>query len=266
MTTGTEASSDTPLFTVQNAQGFDAGQAEYTFVISTAGRGRNVATSTVAAGSRTTPFTPAGPLPRATSLVWEAIGRSGAGATSASLRTPFRSRAVDCVAGGSPYGKAVVGFFLTACSLARNRFNDPREVLGPPNSNAPAPDYNGFMSLGEGGHVVVDMEACAADRPGPDVRVWQRTSREPVTLHAAGRPDGPFVLLQARVDCGPPTGPIPAGAGHRSGYCDFDLADTEMQEARYFKIEDGELYPCAQAGTDTEGADIDAIEILNRKQ
>ena len=65
--------------------------------------------------------------------------------------------------------------------------------------------------------------------------------------------------------CGPPTTPLPTGVGHRSGFCDFDLADAEMQDARYFKIEDGEIHPCAEAGTDTEGADIDAIEILHRR-
>jgi hypothetical protein len=31
------------------------------------------------------------------------------------------------------------------------------------------------------------------------------------------------------------------------------------------KVEDGEIYPCLAGGTVTEGADIDAIEILNKK-
>jgi hypothetical protein len=43
------------------------------------------------------------------------------------------------------------------------------------------------------------------------------------------------------------------------------LRSGGLAEARYFKIEDGELYPCLAGGTLTEGADIDAIEILNLK-
>ena len=47
-------------------------------------------------------------------------------------------------------------------------------------------------------------------------------------------------------------------------YCDFDLADGEVQEARYFKIEDGELYPCAPARTPTAKAPTSTpCEILN---
>ena len=45
---------------------------------------------------------------------------------------------------------------------------------------------------------------------------------------------------------------------------DFDLGAAEIQEARYFRIQDGELFPCP-GDTVTEGADIDAIEILHLK-
>jgi hypothetical protein len=31
------------------------------------------------------------------------------------------------------------------------------------------------------------------------------------------------------------------------------------------RIEDGEHYPCEAGETDSEGADIDAVEMLNRK-
>ena len=37
-----------------------------------------------------------------------------------------------------------------------------------------------------------------------------------------------------------------------------------LEEARYFRVEDGELFPCP-GGTNSEGADIDAVEILNAK-
>jgi hypothetical protein len=53
--------------------------------------------------------------------------------------------------------------------------------------------------------------------------------------------------------------------GLLSNHCDFDLRTGGLAEARYFKIEDGEIYPCLAGGTLTEGADIDAIEILNLK-
>jgi hypothetical protein len=50
-----------------------------------------------------------------------------------------------------------------------------------------------------------------------------------------------------------------------SNHCDFDLHGAGLAEARYFKIEDGEIYPCLERGTVTEGGDIDAIQILNQK-
>ena len=85
-------------------------------------------------------------------------------------------------------------------------------------------------------------------------------SMEPVTLYAAGSPNGPFQLLAYRVPCGTR---VPGGGGQRR-YCDFDLGAAEVQEARYFKVEDGELFPCP-GGTTSEGADIDAVEILHLK-
>jgi hypothetical protein len=257
---GADASSDTPTFTVQNASGFDAGQAQYTFRVVTGGKGRVVVESTVPAGNGTTSFTPTGPLPRASQLAWTVTARTPSGTTAVSAPVVFRTRAVECAPSGDRFAKSVVDWFLDACSLARNRFKNPNEVLGPPNSTGNSPNFTGFMSLGEKGHVTVDMEICATDGNGADLRVWQRASDEPVTLYASGRPDGPFVLIGDRVRCG---NLVP---GFRSGYCDFDLGEAEMSEARYFKIEDGEIYPCTQAGTDTEGADVDAIEILNRKR
>ena len=102
------------------------------------------------------------------------------------------------------------------------------------------------------------MEACASDGPGPDVRVYQSVSAEPVTLFASNSPDGPFLLLESRKVCADSSRPA-----YFSNHCDFDLAAAGLERARYFRIQDGELYPCP-GSTDTEGADIDAIEILNR--
>jgi hypothetical protein len=105
------------------------------------------------------------------------------------------------------------------------------------------------------------MEACAADLPGPDVRVYQFVSSEPVTLYAAGAPGGPFQLLEYRLRCGLRV----AGGTGQQRYCDFDLAAAEILEARYFKVEDGELFDICPGGTPSEGADIDAVEILHLK-
>ncbi|HEX9202927.1 MAG TPA: hypothetical protein VF964_03110, partial [Vicinamibacteria bacterium] len=86
----------------------------------------------------------------------------------------------------------------------------------------------------------------------------QTVSQEPVTLYASGTADGPFVLVESRKVCGTR---VP---GVFSRACTFDLGKAGLEEARYLRVEDGELFPCP-GGTDTEGADIDAVEILNAK-
>jgi hypothetical protein len=253
-----QATSDTPTFTARNAQNYDQGQATYTFRLTTISGNREIATATVPAGLGRTSVIFAGALPRGMTLAWSVLAQ-GTSATVASATTTFRTVAVACQSSPSPYAKSVVDWFLTACSLEHNHYNDPLQVLGPPDAGGTGPDnYFGFMSLGEGGYVTVDMQSCAVDLPGPDVRVYQTVSQEPVTLFAAGSPTGPFEQIGDRVRCGTR---LP---GVFSRYCDFDLGAAEVQEARYFKIQDGELFPCP-GGTVTEGADIDAIEILHLK-
>jgi hypothetical protein len=172
-----------------------------------------------------------------------------------------RASAAASVAKGS-YAKAVVDWWLPECTLMHNAYNDPIQVLGPPDTvKLGKDDYRGMMSLGQGGYVTVDMVDSAIDGPGPDIRVYQITGDEPVTLYAATSPQGPYTLVALRVPCGERT----AGFPNFERHCDFDLRDAGMAEARYFKIEDGEIYPCLSGGTVTEGADIDAIEILNKK-
>ena len=156
---------------------------------------------------------------------------------------------------------SVVDWWLPRCSLEHNGYSDPTQVLGPPNAVflGVKDQYTGFMSLGQGGYVVVDMGVPAVDGPGPDVRIYQTTSNEPVTLYAATSPQGPFTLVALQVPCGTRT-----GGGVLSNHCDFDLHDAGLASARYLKIEDGEIYPCLKGGTITEGADIDAVELLNQ--
>ena len=163
--------------------------------------------------------------------------------------------------GETVYAASVVDWWLPGCSLQRNGYNDPQKVLGPPDAvNLGGKDnYSGMMSLGQSGYVTVDMGASAIDGPGADIRVFQTTAREPVTVYASASSQGPFTLIGLRFDCGT------RSQGLFSNHCDFDLHDGGLAEARYFKIEDGEIYPCLAGGTITEGADIDAVQILNLK-
>lgn len=159
------------------------------------------------------------------------------------------------------YARSVMDWWLPECSLRGGRYNDPVEVLGSPDAaNTGGKDlYRGLMSLGQGGWVVVDMGDPAVDGQGADIRVYQATSNEPVTLYASASAQGPFALVGLRVTCGTRT------PGIFSNHCDFDLRGAGLAEARYLRVEDGEIYPCLAAGTVSEGADIDAIELLNRK-
>ena len=220
------------------------------------------------------------PLMAVTALITDAPHPSGARALMAFLRSdrarrlltpcldppPTEADVKASVAGsvsGRAFAQSVVDWWLPECTLTHNAYNDPAKVLGPPDAVflGIKDKYTGLMSLGQGGYVTVDMGDTAVDGPGADVRVYQVTGMEPVTLYAATSAQGPFNLVALREDCGTR---VP-GAAPWERYCDFNLRDAGMAEARYFKIEDGEIYPCLAGGTITEGADIDAIEILNKK-
>jgi hypothetical protein len=158
----------------------------------------------------------------------------------------------------APYAVSVVDYWLPDCSLRRNRHNDPNEVVGAPDTvNLGGGMYRGMMSLGQGGWVTVDMGAMVVDGPGDDVRVYQATSNEEVTVYASSSPQGPFTLLGLRERCGN------RSTGVFSMHCTFDLASGGLSEARYLRVEDGEIYPCLSGDTVSEGADIDAIQALN---
>jgi len=181
------------------------------------------------------------------------------------LLTPCVSKSVDGTAAASSetgfFAQSVVDWWLPQCTIERNGYSEPRQVLGSPDaaSLGVRDQYTGFMSLGQGGYVTVDMGAPAIDGPGADVRVFQSVAGEWVTLYASTTAQGPFTLVGLRTPCGV------RSPGVFSNHCDFDLHDGGLTEARYFKIEDGEVYPCLKGGTITEGSDIDSIEILNPK-
>jgi hypothetical protein len=162
---------------------------------------------------------------------------------------------VACTGTPSAYARTVVESWLPACSLAQNIYNDPQAALGPPDAAGSGPvSYSGFISLGFGGHVTLDFGGCFSDRPGNDIRVYQAVSSEPVTVYVSTGPDGPWTLVEALEECGSPFHGI-------QNYCEFDLAKAGVTQARYVRVEDGELFPCP-GGTKTEGADLDAVQAL----
>lgn len=170
-----------------------------------------------------------------------------------------RPTAVGATGVAAPYATAVADWWVPACSLARNGYNNPAELVGPPDAlNLGGRDnYRGLMSLGQGGWVTLDMGATVVNGPGADIRIYQATSNEEVTVYASASASGPFTLLGLREPCGR------RGLGTFSNFCEFDLAAGPLAEARFLKIEDGEIYPCLSGDTLTEGADIDAVQALN---
>jgi hypothetical protein len=162
---------------------------------------------------------------------------------------------VACTGTPSAYARAVVDWWIPRCSLAQDIYNDPQQALGPPDSTGFGPaSYSGFISLGFGGRVTLDFGGCITDHPGNDLRVFQSVSSEPVSVYVSLSPDGPYTLVEARQACGNRYSGI-------QGYCDFDLASAGLTQARYVRVEDGELFPCP-GGTVTEGADLDAVQVL----
>ena len=154
----------------------------------------------------------------------------------------------------SAYARAVTDWWIPACSLAANVYNDPSTALGEPDAARGPTRYTGFVSLGFGGRVTVDLGGCISDLPGNDLRVFQAVSTEPLSVYVSPSPNGPFTLVKARQECG-------IRVDRVKGYCDFDLATAGVARARYVRVEDGELFPCP-GGTVTEGPDLDAVQAL----
>ena len=64
-----------------------------------------------------------------------------------------------------------------------------------------------------------------------------------ITVYASSSPQGPFTLLGLREPCGT------RSAGVFSMHCTFDLRSGGLSEARYLRVEDGEIYPCLSGDT-----------------
>lgn len=248
----------TPSFVVRNAAGFESG-ATYDFVVLGAGTETVVEQVTgVPAGDGQTTATLSQPLSPGFIYRWKAVAHgNGRDVESAVVRFEV---GIGCDPTTDPWAKSVAALTLTQCSEHRNRpfLLDPRNVLGPPDARGNSEgNYANFLSLGEGGVVIVDMGACVADREGMDLRVYQYIESEPVRVQVGPSPSGPWYDL----------GTQPCGDGGladtRSNHCDFDLATAGVHAARFVWVEDAERFPCEYAGTRTEGADIDAVEILH---
>jgi hypothetical protein len=171
------------------------------------------------------------------------------------LATGCGSPGPTCSGTPSAYAKAITEWWVPRCSLDQNIYNDPQTVLGAADAAGDGPEaFTGFISLGFGGRVTVDFGGCITDRPGPDIRVYQAVSGEPVSVYVSTLVEGPFTLIEARKACGERIDRV-------RGYCDFDLATAGVTQARYVRVEDGELFPCPGA-TVSEGADLDAVQAL----
>jgi len=163
-----------------------------------------------------------------------------------------------CAPATSPYAVAVAEWWIPASSLAQNIYNNPQDAVGAPNAGGFGPsDYAGFVSLGFGGHVTVDLGGCVSDVPGNDLRIYQAVSSEPLSVYVSTSPEGPFTLLRPFFqDCG---GKVQGDAVKKQ--CEFDLASAAVSQARYVRVEDAEIFPCP-CGTPSEGADLDAVQAL----
>jgi hypothetical protein len=169
-----------------------------------------------------------------------------------------------CAVPTSPYATSVVEWWIPSASLAGNLYNDAQQALGAPNVAGYGPNaYTGFVSLGFGGHVTVDLGGCVSDQPGNDIRVYQAVSGEPVTVYVAQDANGPYTQLAPFLaDC--PSNPANRLPDRKNaGYCDFDLSSAGVSKARYVRVEDGELYPAYLGDTTSEGADLDAVQSLS---
>lgn len=178
-----------------------------------------------------------------------------------------RSSPVDTPAEGDRFARRAVSAKLGCAGV--NVETDMQEIVGPPgytvNRRVPAvspstdpksnPDYyTGFLSLGYGGEIVVEMGTEVRDGPGADLRIYQAVGDEPIEAFAALSPEGPWKSL---------------GIKYCPESCDFDLSGAGIASVRYVRIVDKDYdYNCTRPGDNcqcyyTAGADIDAVEALN---
>lgn len=159
-----------------------------------------------------------------------------------------------------PYAIKVLQANL-AC-LPTNGFTNADNALGAPDAGTTGPghlEFHGFVSLGVNGSVTLFMGSCIQDQAGSDLRVYQSVSREAVEVQVSQTADGPFVSLGMK-DC---VDSFP----FFSGFCEFDLAGSGMNNVRVVRIFDREVFTFPGAACDntgpSPGADIDAVEVVH---
>ena len=122
-----------------------------------------------------------------------------------------------------------------------NQYKKPDAALGPPDAQS---GYEGFVSLGGEGWIIVDMGKDIVDGTGYDLEIYELGSSYPDStseaykVFASKYPNKDWIYLEKGSDI--------------SG---FDLADAGLDSVRYVKIVD-------DTGTnsgESPGADIDAI-------
>ncbi len=109
------------------------------------------------------------------------------------------------------------------------------DVIGPPD--------NLYYSMGKNGWMVFDMQELVLNGPGSDIIVFEGdATNEGFELYAGNSIDGPWELI-----------------GTGSGTSEFDLENSTISEARYFKIEDD-----GDGGNEFDaGFDLDAMQSMS---
>jgi PKD repeat protein len=109
------------------------------------------------------------------------------------------------------------------------------DVIGPPD--------NLFYSMGKNGWMVFDMQELVLNGPGSDIIVFEGdATNEGFELYAGTSIDGPWALI-----------------GTGNGTSEFDLENSTISEARYFKIEDD-----GDGGNEADaGFDLDAVQSMS---
>jgi len=126
------------------------------------------------------------------------------------------------------------------CSSQRPTANSLHEqpswqVIGPPD--------NLYYSMGKNGWMVFDMQELVLDGAGSDIIVFEGdATAEGFELFAGSSIDGPWVSL-----------------GQGNGTSEFDLANSTISEARYFKLKDD-----GDGGNEADaGFDLDAMQSMS---
>jgi hypothetical protein len=91
-----------------------------------------------------------------------------------------------CATAPSAHATAGDDSWIPACALAQDIYNDPTKALGAPDAGGSGPNnFTGFVSLGFGGRVTLDLGGCVSDVAGPDLRIFQAVGSEPVSVYVS---------------------------------------------------------------------------------